>query len=366
MTERVRRIRTPLGDAAWLVTGHAEVRRLYADRRLGRTHPDPASAARFGDHQLLSASELYSHEHEHEEHMGMRALLQPFFSGRRMAELGAPVRALLAELLDELAEAGPGADLHATVSAPLSVRTLCALLGVPDRDRFRDLVDGMDVGDRARADAAQAELAAYLAELVERKRLTPDDSLLGGLCAAGLSTEDIAGIATMVLFAGYDSTAVMIDSGVLLLSRHREQWELLRTVPAAVPGAVEEILRLADAEEPEGAGFPRYARESFEVDGVRIEQGEAVLLDVARANLDERAFADPLRFDLGRSPNPQLSFGHGPWHCLGAPLARLQLTEVFTALPARFPELRLGIPDGELTQEGGTFTGRVRGLPVLW
>ncbi|MGO1054940.1 cytochrome P450 [Crossiella sp. CA198] len=364
---RVRRIRTPVGDDAWLVSGHAEVRKLYADRRLGRTHPDPAAAARLGDHQLLSASELYSHEHEHEEHMAIRATLMPFFAGRRMAVLRESVRGLLAELLDELATAGPGADLHSMLSAPLSVRTLCALLGVPDRELFRDLVDQMDdVGDRARAEAGQAELSAYLTEVVELRRASPDDGVLSGLAAAGLSTEDIAGIATMLLFAGYDSTAVMIDAGVLLLTRHRDQWEQLRVRPDGVPGAVEEILRLGEADAAEGSGIARYARESIEIDGVTIGAGEAVVLDTARANLDERAFAEPLRFDPGRSPNPQLAFGHGPWHCLGAPLARLQLIEVFTALPARFPLLRVGIPDGELARTGNLFTERVRRLPVEW
>nr|WP_052477738.1 cytochrome P450 [Kibdelosporangium sp. MJ126-NF4]CEL13628.1 putative cytochrome P450 hydroxylase [Kibdelosporangium sp. MJ126-NF4]CTQ99314.1 putative cytochrome P450 hydroxylase [Kibdelosporangium sp. MJ126-NF4] len=356
----VRRMRTPTGDQAWQLGGHAEVRQWYTDRRLGLTHPAPESAARFGEHPLEGPSPLYSHDDEHAEHQAVRALLQPFFGGRRLRALREPVRALVAELLDELAGRTPPVDLHATLSAPLSARVLCALLGVPyaDRDLLRKLVDRMDEPDAP----GQADLTDYLTELAQRATGDGED-VLSGLRAAGLSTEDTAGMATMLLFAGYDSVAVTVDDGVRLLSRHRDQWELLRDRPELAPGAVEEVLRLGDSS---GFGFPRYARQDVQIDGTAVRRGDAVLLDTTLANVDPAAFAEPERFDVTRTPNPHLSFGHGPWHCIGAPLARLELTEVFTALPARFPQLRLAVAEDELAMVGGTFTARVRELPVTW
>ncbi len=360
----IRRVRTPAGDPAWLVTGHAEVRFGYTDRRLGLTHHAPENAPRVEDHQLLGPSQLYSHEDEHTEHMAMRSLLAPFFSGRRITALQEEVRDLVHELLDTFTDGS--ADLHGQLSAPLSARTLCALLGVPhsDHQAFRSLIDAMgDTADRSRADAGLEDLTAYLAALTSAKNDKPGDDLLSGLLAAGLENEDVAGMAAMLLFAGYDSAAVAVDTGVVLFSEHRDQWRLLVENPELTPSAVEEILRFTEAG---GSTFPRYARQDVRLGDAMVARGDAVLFDLGQANVDSRTFPEPLRFDITRTPNPHLSFGHGPWHCVGAPLARLELTEAFSALRLRFPELRSAGDKRDLRTEGTTFTERVRELPVVW
>ncbi|GAA4032482.1 cytochrome P450 [Allokutzneria multivorans] len=360
----IRRVRTPAGDPAWLVTGHAEVRSGYTDRRLGLTHHDPENAPRVEDHQLLGPSLLYSHEDEHTEHMGMRSLLAPFFSGRRIAALQDDVRGLVHDLLDTFTDGA--ADLHGQLSAPLSARVLCALLGVPssDHDIFRRLVDAMgDTTERSNADTGQEELTAYLITLVRAKHDEPGDDLVSGLLAAGLEDEDVAGMAAMLLFAGYDSAAVAVDTGVLLFSEHRDQWRLLIEHPELAPSAVEEILRFTEAG---GTTFPRYARQDIRLGDAAVARGDAVLFDLGQANVDSDAFPEPQRFDITRTPNPHLSFGHGPWHCVGAPLARLELAEVFSALPLRFPALRSAGNNDDLRTEGTAFTERVRELPVIW
>ncbi|WP_235883483.1 cytochrome P450 [Saccharopolyspora elongata] len=115
-----------------------------------------------------------------------------------------------------------------------------------------------------------------------------------------------------------------------------------------------------------GPGLPRYAREDVEIGGVTIRAGEAVLLDTTLANFDGSAFEEPDRFDVTRAPNPHLAFAHGPWHCLGAPLARIELRTVFASLLPRFPSLRLAVPVEELRLSADSFTSKLVELPVTW
>jgi pentalenolactone synthase len=154
-----------------------------------------------------------------------------------------------------------------------------------------------------------------------------------------------------------------IDIGALLLAAHPDQAAALRRDPGLVPRAVEEILRVAA---PAGAGIPRYANADVEVAGVTIRRGDAVLLTANAANRDPAVFAEPDRFRIDREPRQHLTFGHGPHFCIGAGLARLELQEVFTALPARFPDLRPAVPVRELGLRDDLLTGGLVELPVTW
>lgn len=363
----ITRVRTPAGDEAWLVTRHAEVKQLFVDRRIGRTHPDPERAPRIVDHAMLEATQLYEHETEHDEHVQMRALLMPYFSPKRMQTLQPRVQALVDRLLDEIAAGARPVDLHRALSIPLSVQVLCELLGVPyaDHDQFQALVHGMaDTSDRQCSDTGQAELIGYVSSLVARKRDQPTDDVISGLCEVGeLPDEIIAGLVAVLLFAGYDSVADAIDLGTLLLLTNVDQRDAIVRDPGLVTTAVEEILRAADRG---GPGLPRYAREDIEIGGVTIRAGEAVLLDTTLANFDDRVFVEPDRFDVTRAPNPHVSFGHGSWHCLGAPLARVELRTVFASLIHRFPTMRLAVPIEQLRGSGAVFTSTLVELPVTW
>jgi pentalenolactone synthase len=132
----VHRVRTAVGDQAWLVTGYELVRRLLDDRRLGRSHSDPGGAARTGESALFGGP-LGNHETEHADHARMRALLQPHFSPRRMRALRPRVQALCGRLLDQLADHGPPADLNSALALPLPIAVICELLGVPHEDQAR-------------------------------------------------------------------------------------------------------------------------------------------------------------------------------------------------------------------------------------
>jgi len=362
----VQRVRTAVGDEAWLVTGHAEVRRLLADDRLGRAHPAPETAARTGESALFGGP-LGNFATEQADHARMRSLLQPHFSPRHMRALRPRVEALTARLLDELAAHGPPADLHAALALPLPILVICELLGVPyeDRAQFRAWTQAAaDVRDRARSEQGLAELFGYGQKLVAHKRQDPGDDVISRLCATdGVYDAEAAMLSMALLFAGHETTVVQLGMGALLLLTSPGQWQALLNDPGLVPNAVEEILRAAGKG---GGGIPRYPRTDLEIDGVAIPAGDLVLLDNGAANHDPAVFANPERVDITRPAAAHLTFGHGARYCIGAPLARVELQVVFAELVARFPTMRLAVGVQELTVRRDVLTGGLVDLPVRW
>ena len=244
----VHRVRTAVGDEAWLFTDYARVRELLDDDRLGRSHREPATAARTGDSALFGGP-LGDFDTEATDHARMRALLQPHFSPKHLRALIPRVEALTSGLLNELQKHGPPADLHAQLALPLPILVICELLGVPysDRDQFRTWAqDAGNVRDHDRSERGLAELFAYGRRLVEYKRVHPGDDVMSRLCATdGVSDEDAATMSMFLLFAGHETTVVQIGLGAVLLLTNRDQWCALVDNPALIPNAVEELLRAA-------------------------------------------------------------------------------------------------------------------------
>lgn len=361
----IHRVRTAVGDEAWLVTGYAEVRQLLTDARLGRSHPDPERAARTGESALFGGP-LGNYDTEDIDHARMRALLQPHFTPKHMRELRPRVSELTTQLLEELTQLEPPADLHAALALPLPILVICELLGVPyeDRDRFREWTEAAaDTRDRARSEHGLSQLFGYGQELVARKRVEPADDVITRLSATeGVSDGEAAAMSMALLFAGHETTVVAIGMGVLLLLADPDRWRELVDDPALVPKAVEEILRVPGRG---GTGIPRYAHEGVQIGAVEVHPGELVLLDTGAANHDPAVFTDPDHFDLHRR-TPHVTFGYGPRYCIGAPLARIELTTVIDALTRRFPTMRLATPVEQLTTRRDALTGGLTSLPVVW
>jgi cytochrome P450 len=362
----IHRIRTAVGDDAWLVTGYEQVRLLLADDRLGRAHPDPGNAARTGE-SVLFGGPLGDYHTEQADHARMRALLQPHFSPKRMRALRPRVEALTTELLDELARREPPADLNEALALPLPILVICELLGVPyqDRTRFRAWTQAAaDIRDRSRSMQGLGDLFGYGQQLVARKRRQPGDDVISHLCGTdGIADEEIAALSMALLFAGHETTVVAIGMGALLLLTHPRQWQALLGDPGLVPAAVEETLRAAGKG---GVGIPRYPREQLQIGEVTVTAGELVLLDNGAANHDQTVFPDADRFDITRQAATHLSFGHGDRYCIGAPLARIELQTAFSQLIPRFPTMRLAVPVDELKVNTDVLTGGLVELPVTW
>jgi len=367
----VLRVRLPFGGDGWLVTRHADVRTVLADPRFSR-------AAAVGDHVprtvavgLPSTSMLSM---DPPDHTRLRRRVTNAFSIRRLKALRPRIEEIVHELVDEMVAGGSPADLTTALTWPLPITVICEMLGVPlaDRGRFGEWVDGLlMLADPEQAARARAQLDAYLGGLIAERRITPTDDLLGELVAGDaqdedgpLAEEELIGLGVSLLSAGQEATANQIGNFVYTLVTRPKLWEQLRTEPALIPKAVEELLRFIPNSAT--AGFTRIATEDVELSGTLIRAGDAVVAELGMANHDTEVFERPFEIDLHRERVPHLTFGHGPHLCLGAQLARLELRIVLEILTQRLPNLRLAVPADQLAWRTERLVRGVAALPVTW
>ena len=224
------------------------------------------------------------------------------------------------------------------------------------------------------AGAALGELGAYIAGLIAERRVTPRDDLLSALAHARdkdetLTDAEILPIAFILIVGGFDNTSNFITTGVLALLRNAGQRELFLSDPDRLaPTAVEEILRHGRDEmglpvAGGGALVPFVAAANVVIDGQAIAAGEAIAVDPGSAAHDPTVVPDPGRFDITRADNPHLTLSYGLHHCLGAPLARMEMQVGLAELFKRLPSLRLA---GEPVIRHDILTQPMTDLPVTW
>lgn len=278
---------------------------------------------------------------------------------------------IAADLLAGLPAPGT-ADLVSGYALPLPVTVICELFGVPEADRTvfhawsNELV--MPASPQTGASAARA-LGAYLADLIHRKRGAQEADLLSDLVATArepgaespLTSEELLGMAFLLLVAGHETTVNLISATVHALLTHPGQLELLRSEPELVGSAVEEALRHYA---PVHATAFRFAAEPLDLAGTHIPAGDAVQISLAAASRDPLHFPDPDRFDLRRQGPAHLAFGHGLHHCLGAPLARTEATIAVRLLLHHCPDLTLATDPAGLTWRTSMLVRGLSELPV--
>ena len=243
-------------------------------------------------------------------------------------------------------------DLVEALAAPLPVRVIGDLLGVPEADfpRFRawtrPLVTGVLAGRDAYVDAAVGMLDAPAGARRAAPRRTGRRPAVraGRRPAAGrradrLDEDELTSAGFLLLAAGHETTVNLIANGVHALLTHPDQLALLRARPDLLPAAVEEVLR---HDGPVQVTLPYATTAPVPIGAVTIPAGEIVLAGLTAAGRDPARFTDPERLDLTRADGGHVAFGHGIHHCLGAPLARLEGRIALGTLLARFPQLRLG------------------------
>ncbi|MFF5023668.1 cytochrome P450 [Streptomyces collinus] len=364
----VHRIRPPGADpdyAAWLVVGYDEARAALADPRLAK---DFAKIdASFLDENLIGKHLLAT---DPPQHTRLRSLVTRAFTARRVELLRPRVQQITDELLGEMLPRGR-ADLIDALAYPLPITVICELLGVPDMDRAEFRKMSTEVVAPSGGDAeysAMTRLAEYLTELIEDKRAGgPTGDLLSDLVRTTaedgdrLSPVELRGMAFLLLIAGHETTVNLIGNGVHALLTHPGQLAALRADRSLLDGAVEEMLRW---EGPVQSATFRYAAESLEIAGTRIERGEHVMIGLTAAQRDAGRYPDPDRFDIRRDTRGHLAFGHGIHFCLGAPLARLEGRIAIGTLLERAPGLALDGPPGEYLP--GLLMRGMRTLPVRW
>ncbi|MEU7527607.1 cytochrome P450 [Saccharothrix sp. NPDC042600] len=371
----VRRATLPNGLPVWLVTRHADAREALASPLLSK---DSQRAAPLHDEQeergvqvTRLAKILQSHmlNLDPPDHTRLRKLVTSAFTQRRVELLRTRVEEVTDRLLDGLAGRAE-VDLLGEFAFPLTVTVIGELFGVPadERDSFRALSDGIAFGRTPEEmGAASAGMADYLADLVARKRDSADDDLLADLIRARdlddrLDEDELVASAFLMLTAGYESTAQFIGNGVLTLLAHPDQLALFKSDPSHVVGAVEELLRY---EGPGSMTTLRFTTAPLALGGVEIPAGEFVVVLVGVVNRDPDQFPDPDRFDITRTDQRHLAFGHGVHRCLGAPLARLEGRIALGGLFDRFPDLALAVAPETLRWKDSVLFHGLDALPVV-
>ncbi len=322
----------------------------YEDVLWALRHPEVFSSADALD--LGADQPLIPLQVDPPAHTRYRRLLNPEFVPRAVAELEPDVRAHARALVDGFAGRG-SCDFHEEFATPLPSTVFLRLMGLPATDlpqflRWRDDTVRPDVpaGDlaaatRVREQAAQA-IGAYFEEAIETRRRQPDDGLLSQLVRATidgepLSRAELLGICHVMLIGGLDTVTATLDCMVAHLARCPEQRRRLVQDPSGWPGAIEELLRL----ESPVVVVPRLVARDVTMGGVELRAGDHVTLVLGAANSDGREFSDAEGADLDRDPNRHLAFGAGNHLCLGAHLARLELSVGLEELHRRIPDYRI-------------------------
>ena len=284
------------------------------------------------------------------------------FTPRRVESLRTDVEAIAGELL----EGFTGGDLRPAFAQPLPALVIARLLDIPgdDRHEFQSWSDHLaeivfSAEARGATDApaeAAVRFREYFGALAAERRRRPGDDLVTALVTSSdVEPAELVGACTLLLFAGHETTANAIAAGAALLLEHPSQLARLRDDPDLWSSAADEIVRMGGPAKV----MVRKAAEDRAWFGVGVAEGDRVFLVLQAGSHDPAVFADPLVFDVGRDPNPHLGFGWGIHHCLGAPLARLEIAVALGRLFERFPDLRLAEPVTWLSGVLGWATGPV-------
>lgn len=271
-------------------------------------------------------------------HRKLRGLVSKAFTPKFVTALTPRITELTAQLLDAVKGSGR-IELVGDLSHPLPVIVVAEVIGVPiaDRPHFQRWAEAFILANGGSENAlpteaevigfatTASEMYAYMLEHIAKVRANPGSDLISELVAIDvdgerLDDDEISGFVALLLLAGHITTTAVLGNTVLCLDENRDALAELRRDPGLIPAAVEEVVRLRPA-------FSRLARittREVELGGVTIPPGQMVTLWAASANRDEQQFPDPERFDIHRTPNRHLGFGHGIHFCLGAPLARLE------------------------------------------
>jgi len=343
--------RTPLG---YVLTHHEDVTAMLRDKRFLSALSLIPEMAGVDDEEFVESRGKSILSVDGEEHARLRRLVAPAFTPKAADRLRPFMREVVNGLVDNVVDAGR-CELVEDICEPYPIPIICELLGAPKEDWklfsnwatdiFR--IFNNDLGnDLPRIKAASAELDAYVRAMIDERRATPADDLLSELIAveqAGdrLDTDELVGLAEAVLMAGTDTTRNQLACSVALFCEHPDQWAMLADDPGLARRAVEETMRYLGAVR----GTMRVAGEDVEYRGVRFPAGTLVAASFSSGNFDHDVWESPEHFDITKErTTPQLTFGSGIHFCLGASLARAELSEALPILARRMQDLHLDGP----------------------
>lgn len=353
-----------LGDAVegrppmWFLTRHDDVQRTLRDRRLGRVFDHVLTYEEVGVTEpstdlgpFLDVERWSLLNMEPPDHTRIRALLSREFTPKRVGELQPRMEEIVTSLL---ADADPdGFDLLADFAQPFSLLVMCELLGAPFEDRHEMLdwshrmvkMYELDTSPEQAQSAVEASAAfdAWARGVIAARRANPQDDLISGLTSVetddGVLTDDeIVSTAILLLNAGHEATVNTLGNGVTAILQHPDQWAALTSGAIEPRTAAEEMFRFDSPLQL----FERWVLvDDFEVAGQAIPKGQKVAMLFGSANRDPRKWENPDDLDLSRGDPTHVTFGWGIHHCIGAPLARLEVATAMHVLARRHSGLRL-------------------------
>jgi cytochrome P450 len=373
-TDGVRTTINAFGMEVFLVTRHEDIKEVLSDYdRFSNGRPPGfviPGAPPIPDEELASSRAGNLLSLDPPEHQRLRRMLTPEFTIRRMKRLEPRIVETVEQQLDAMESAGAPVDLVANFALPIPSLVICELLGVPyeDRDDFqrrsaRQLDLSIPIPERLEV---IRQGRAYMGSLVERARRQPGEDILGMLVREHgdeLTDDELIGVASLLLLAGHETTSNMLGLGTLALLRNPDQLAAVRDNPDAIAPAVEELLRWLSIVH---SAIPRITTTDVEIAGVPIPAWQLVFVSLPSGNRDPDFIDSPEVLDIRRGAPGHLAFGHGVHHCLGAPLARMEMRIAFPALLRRFPTLALAEDFAEVAFRSFHFIYGLKSLEVSW
>ncbi|MGW6854936.1 cytochrome P450 family protein [Streptomyces xanthophaeus] len=372
------RVVLPGGVGVYAVTRHAEARALLTDSRVVKDI-EVWGAWQRGEIPLdwpligLANPGRSMLTVDGDEHRRLRTLVAQALTVRRVEKLRAGIEALTTGMLDRLAArpAGERVDLKAEFAYPLPMNVISELMGVDAalHPQLKGLFEKFFSTQTRPEEVPQmmADLGALFSRIVESKRENPGDDLTSALIAASengdrLTTEEITNTLQLMVAAGHETTISLIVNAVVALQTHPEQ--RARVLMGEVPweNVIEETLRWST---PTSHVLIRFAAEDIEVGDRILPKGEGLIVSFGAIGRDEEQHGPTAgEFDVTRTPNRHISFGHGPHVCPGAALSRLEALVALPALYARFPDLTLAVAPEELRNKPILTQNDLFDLPV--
>lgn len=375
----VHRVESEDFNPFWAITRHTDI--LEIERRPDLFTNDPRAVLQNKEADAFAQTDegrlLRTLIHmDDPDHAAYRNLTKDWFQPRSLKRLDARLSELARRFIDRMRACGEECDFVREVAIGFPLHVIMSILGVPEEDEARMLkltqeLFGSEDPDMKRDDGENPivtlmEFAQYFAQLTAARRAEPGEDLASVIANGTIDGNPLGDVETfsyyvIVATAGHDTTSSSMAGGVHALAENPDELRRLQAGEVPLDHAVDEIIRWVTPVKH----FMRTAQEEYELRGIRLAAGDAVLLSYPSGNRDEEVFAEPDRFDPSRHPNPHLAFGFGAHYCLGAKLARMQILALLREL---LPRVRSMDVAGEPALVESTFVSGLKRLPlrVAW
>jgi cytochrome P450 len=342
------------GMQMFLAARHSDANDVFRNKSLGRIFKEKAPEFEWEIFNWLHADSIL--DSEPPKHTRLRSLVAKAFNRQKIEGMRPAVERITEQLLDAIdhkVKAGENFDLIADYAEPLPVKIIADLLGFPESEEHllrpwsQAIVKMYEVNPsvqyQTEAKLAASEFAQYVRDLAESRKKNPGPDLISDLASVEengekLNMQELVATCILLLNAGHEASVNAFGNGMVAALQRPDQVKLLRETPREITDtALEEFMRF-DA--PLHL-FERTATADTQIGGVQIQAGQKIAALIGSANRDESVFSAPETMDLTRDPNPHIGFGAGIHFCLGAPLARLEMSVSLPALWEKYPTMQL-------------------------